>query len=371
MLKLKKVRILSALVLIALLIGCMPMLAQASGSFSAYVKSSRMKVYSDAQMNQYCGSLKEKTIVTVEAYSGDTALIRYKGRTGYAKISDMGTVESIADQAVTTCSTYVFKSASTSSARVRVGKGVSVNVLAVKGSCAMVERSGNVGYMYLAHLHIEGQEIEELPEFGGNANNNSGNNSFGGDLNDQQNNNSGNGSGGANDNNTSGGASNKDEGKKDELSTADKLLASGNLSNEETIFVFAVKKMGYNPAAACGLLANIKAESGFRPNASGDSGASYGICQWYSARKTRMINWCDKNGHDYTTLEGQLYFLQYELEKYYPSVHKYLKSVDNDAQGAYEAGYYFCYHFEAPANRASKSNTRGNTAKNTYFAKYA
>lgn len=366
MIKNKKARIISAFLLIVLLIGCMPVVAQASGSFSAYVKSSRMKVYADAQMNTYCGSLAQKTIVTVKAYSGGVAQISYKGRIGYAKISDLDTVESIADKAVTTRSTYVYKSASTGSARVKVGKGVSVNVLAVKGSCAMVERNGNVGYMYAAHLKIEGQAIEDLPIFGGNddASADSGNNSFSNDLNGQQNNNS---SG----NNSSDNAQDKEENKKENISTADKLLASGNLSNEEMIFVFAVKEMGYNPAAACGLLANIKAESGFRPNASGDSGASYGICQWYSARKTRMMNWCQNNDYDYTTLEGQLYFLQYELKTYYPSVHKYLKSVSNDAQGAYEAGYYFCYHFEAPANRASKSATRGNTAKNTYYSKYA
>lgn len=352
MIKNKKIRILSMLLLIVLLVGCMPIVAQASSSFSAYVKSGSVKVYGDAQLNNYLGSLSQKTVVTVKAYSGDVAQISYKGKTGYAKISDLGTVESIADKAVTDRATYVYKSASTNSARVKVSKGVSVNVLATKGNCAMVERNGNIGYMYLSHLTIEGQEIEDLPTFGGNESADSSTNT--GSSNQE--------------NNTS-----KDEVVKDEVetSTVDKLLASGNLSNEEMIFVFAVKQMGYSPAAACGLLANIKAESNFKPNASGDSGASYGICQWYSSRKTRLITWCQSNGHDYTTLEGQLYFLQYELEKYYPSVHKYLKNVSNDAQGAYDAGYYFCYNFEAPANRASKSATRGNSAKNTYYPKYA
>lgn len=346
MIKNKKARILSALLLVVLLIGCMPVVAQASSSFSAYVKSGSMKVYGDAQLKNHSGTLPQKTIVTVKTYSGDVAQISYKGKTGYAKISDLGTVESIADKAVTNRSTYVYKSASTSSARVKVSKGVSVNVLAIKGNCAMVERSGNIGYMYLSHLNIEGRETEDLPTFGGDTTTDSPN---------QENN------------------SVKDETVSDEkeTTTVDKLLASGNLSNEEMIFVFAVKKMGYSPAAACGLLANIKAESNFKPNANGDSGASYGICQWYSSRKTRLITWCQSNGHDYTTLEGQLYFLQYELEKYYPSVHKYMKNVSDNAQGAYDAGYYFCYNFEAPANRAARSATRGNSAKNSFYSKYA
>ncbi len=50
---------------------------------------------------------------------------------------------------------------------------------------------------------------------------------------------------------------------------------------------------------------------------------------------------------------------------------RYLKGVDNSADGAYDAGYYFCYHFEAPANRGSVAVKRGNTARDTYWKKYA
>ena len=50
---------------------------------------------------------------------------------------------------------------------------------------------------------------------------------------------------------------------------------------------------------------------------------------------------------------------------------KYISAVDNTADGAYDAGYYFCYHFEVPANRASRSVTRGNSARDTYWPKYA
>ncbi len=49
------------------------------------------------------------------------------------------------------------------------------------------------------------------------------------------------------------------------------------------------------------------------------------------------------------------------MENYYPKVMNYIRAVDNTADGAYDAGYYFCYHFEAPANRASRSDTRGDT----------
>jgi len=129
--------------------------------------------------------------------------------------------------------------------------------------------------------------------------------------------------------------------------------------------------LGIASAAACGVMGNIKYESGFRPTASGDSGTSYGICQWHAGRKSRLITWCGDNGYDYKTLEGQLYYLKYELTNYYTKVHNYLKTCPNTDQGAYDAGYYFCYHFEAPASRASKSVTRGNYAKNTVWARYS
>ena len=164
------------------------------------------------------------------------------------------------------------------------------------------------------------------------------------------------------------------ENKKEESSSAVSFAdayKSGKYSNEQLCYLFATQVMGYNRAAAAGLLANISAESGFRVNANGDAGQSFGICQWYSSRKTRLLNWCQNNGLDSASLAGQLYFLKYELETYYPSVHKYMKNVENSEQGAYDAGYYFCYHFEAPASKGTKSVSRGNKARSTYFPKYA
>ena len=35
--------------------------------------------------------------------------------------------------------------------------------------------------------------------------------------------------------------------------------------------------------------------------------------------------------------------------------------------GAYDAGYYFCFNFEAPAARTSQSTKRGNYAKDTLY----
>ena len=44
----------------------------------------------------------------------------------------------------------------------------------------------------------------------------------------------------------------------------------------------------------------------------------------------------------------------------------YTASADN----AYNAGYYWCYTYEVPANRESVAKSRGNVAKNTYWPEF-
>lgn len=141
-------------------------------------------------------------------------------------------------------------------------------------------------------------------------------------------------------------------------------------ANETAIFNYLTGTMGLNKAAACGVLANIAAESAFSPTAVGDAGKSYGICQWYSTRFTALKNYCTKYGYKYNTLTGQLNYLNYELTKSYSSILSHLKSVSNNASGAYDAAYYWCYYFEIPADRKNQSIARGNLAKNTYYPAY-
>ena len=337
-------------------------------SFSAAVKVKSMKVYADASGQSYLGSLSKKTIVTVEEYEGGVARIRYNGMTGYAKVSDMRTVESFAKKAKTNTNTRVYQQPDASSASVSVKSGVSMNVLGISGGIAMVEKDGKVGYVKAAHLNIEGQAnggvtipeeiLNRLPA----------------DVVDEI---------------ESGNMSQsqledlkrrleemeaaREDAEREEASspeTIEQAFASGKYSNEQLCFAFAVKVMGYNKAAAAGLLANINAESGFRPAINGDSGTSYGICQWHASRKIRLLSWCESKDMDASTLSAQLYFLKHELETYYPSVNRYMKNVENSAQGAYDAAYYFCYNFEAPANRVNQSVSRGNSARNTYYPRY-
>lgn len=420
-------KLMAALLLAALLTCALPA-ALASASFKAVVTSKSMKVYAKSEPHDLLGALPRGTEVTVKDYSGDVALISWNGKTGLAKVSDMKAVAESAGRAsqddddddtaetasrselssartmvtnqsakvyrkaskssdsvkisagttvkllatsdgwgkverggkvgyirlsclsdpddvddtgddddlvtyngkavVTTASCKVYASPSTSSSHVTVSKGTQLSLLAVKGDWARVERGGIVGYMSASKL-ADKADVEEEEEIVA-----------------------------SNDVITAEIRPDEDEGG----------IFSG--TNEQIIFKFLTREAGYSIAAACGIMANIKYESGYKTTSVGDSGTSYGICQWHLGRKTRLINWCKKNGYDYTSLKGQLYYLKYELKTYYPKVHNYVKGVSNNAQGAYDAGYYFCYHFEAPASPATRSVTRGNYAMNTLWGRY-
>ena len=146
-------------------------------------------------------------------------------------------------------------------------------------------------------------------------------------------------------------------------------------ANEMEIFQYLTNDLGLNEAGAVGVLANIRAESGYRQNALGDKNSagvytSYGLCQWHNQRWANLINYCIEQGEDWQTVHGQMRYLQYELENGYKSVLNALRSVENTAQGAYDAGYVFCYRFEIPANREQKSDQRGRVARDEFWPRF-
>ena len=134
---------------------------------------------------------------------------------------------------------------------------------------------------------------------------------------------------------------------------------------EYQCFMFFKDTLGFNTAVACGILANIYCESSFqynqKPVMDSNGKYSYGLCQWNGGRYNTgdanhgLIAWCNANNLDYTSLIGQLKFLEYELSKYTSMTTK-LKSLSNTAQGAFKAAYIYCETFERPAKVTYFSN---------------
>ena len=417
MIQRKTAALLITVLLLALAAGSLPA-ALAESSFQAVVAVESMAVYSQAESHDYLGALPKGTQVTVEAYSDGVALINYRGYCGLARVKDMKAVAQAAAPAAkseTTLSkpviavrdTRIYKKASTRSRYITVAAGTSMTLLAVNGNCAKVERGGAVGYTAYSHLGEPGSALQttETPAAETQAAQPAETTekpaevktgsapvvttqstriyrkastssayvtvekgtkltliAISGNCAKVQ-------SGKAVGYTTLDCLASDTSGSESAVQTADSK-ASNSFSSESTeyvIYKFLVGEMGLNRAAAMGVLANIKYESVYSPTIGGDGGTSYGLCQWHLGRKTNLINWCKQNDLDYTTVEGQLRFLQYELATRYPAVLSYLKKVDNTAEGAYDAAYYFCFNYEAPAARTSQSKARGNYAKNTLF----
>ena len=271
--------------------------------------------------------------VKLLAVNGDWALIECNGNYGFTKASIVSVVDTAtptpspsatpepeqpdysdllpnAKDAVINTDTKVYKFADLSSTSMDISKGTQVRLLAVNGDWALIERDGAYGFTNAAHVS---EAVQPTPDPGD-------------------------------------------------------YFESDKYSNEEKCYLFLTGEMGLNRAAASGILANIRRESNFNP-ASGSS--YYGLCQWGGGRLSNLKSFCSKNGYSSSSLEGQLRFLWHELQNSYPSILRDLQSVPNTAQGAYDAGYLFCYDYERPAAKETSSVSRGNLARDTYFPKYA
>ncbi|MBR6220220.1 MAG: hypothetical protein IKQ80_06645 [Clostridia bacterium] len=367
--------------------------ALAESAVQAVVSVESMNVYAPEAPHALMGTLPKGTQVTVTARSGDAVMIRCGDRTGVARASDLARATETPAQAetgkamVANRDSRVYSKASTSSRYTGISAGDSVELLAVNGDVARVKRDGKVGYMAYSHLSEPGAQTQtaqatvEMTAVNVPAVTNQSAKVYAsaamtgksvrvdkgfsvtlvavqGDIAKVQ----------------RGSAVGyirlsalSKAGEKSAAAAKSDANPFAQGSNERTIYAYLTGEIGYNRAAAMGVMANIKYESSYNPNCNGDGGTSYGICQWHAGRKNNLICYCDEYGLDYTTLEGQLQFLKYELASRYPAVHSYLKNVENTADGAYDAGYYFCFNFEAPAARTSQSTKRATYAMETLF----
>lgn len=175
------------------------------------------------------------------------------------------------------------------------------------------------------------------------------------------------------------------------------LFSVTNNSNEEKIFKYLTETMGYNIAAACGVMANIYCESAFIPTNlensyerklgftdvsytyAVDSGsynnfvrdtAGYGLCQWtFWTRKQGLLDFAKSQGKSIGDLTMQMGFMHKEITDTATDI--YAREIPNTSYGAYKVGYYYCEKYERPAQTADeKSVYRGNLAMNSYWPEY-
>lgn len=156
-----------------------------------------------------------------------------------------------------------------------------------------------------------------------------------------------------------------------EETNAAERSVTGN-QNEIKIYRWLRDTLGCNEAVACGILANISDESKFSPTAERiekDGRPSYGICQWHDSRLDKLKSFCRERGLNYSSLDAQLRFLQYELKNSEKEAWKAMQGIENTASGAYRAGDTWARKFERCTSAAFKP--RAKSAQNTYWPVYA
>ncbi|MDE6832922.1 MAG: hypothetical protein K2J39_01545 [Ruminococcus sp.] len=88
--------------------------------------------------------------------------------------------------------------------------------------------------------------------------------------------------------------------------------------------------------------------------------ASYGICQWNGERYDNLRSWCTYNGYDYSSLDGQLAYLDHELYGRFYYVYNQLMTGGT----VWDMAYIWASQFEICSN--AYWYTRGDNAVYLY-----
>ncbi len=330
-----------------------------SCDLEALVSTASLSVYAKASASSTkLGSLKKNTRVNVYAYNGTWAYIELEGHFGYCKKAYLKLVPAATPtpqptptpddslygltkcdpvDAVTKAKVKVYAQPDTKSTYLGyISKNTQLQVIALSAKWALIELAGRQGYTQLSGLKKLSPAVTPTPT----------------------------------PTPTPSPTPTPAPTPAPTYTSTDPLFLNTSTSNEQKIYEYLTAHTPYNEAVACGILANIKQESNFSPT-SGKGSNYQGLCQWSTTRFAILVSWCEKQGFDPYSLEGQVKFLYYDLSQRYTLYNKALLQIENTSEGAYEAGYYFCYHYERPASLESSSVKRGTRARDVYWVKYA
>lgn len=143
---------------------------------------------------------------------------------------------------------------------------------------------------------------------------------------------------------------------------AQEVIEWCDLPVEERVWDFLINEMGLSEAGACGIMANIAAESNFDYTV--DITWGYGLVAWCGGRREAAKETEAEYGN---RLVGQLRHIEKELNGAYAGVLEKIQAVSNDAAGAYKAGRIFCLEYEIPVNMYPKASYRGAYARDVLW----
>lgn len=124
------------------------------------------------------------------------------------------------------------------------------------------------------------------------------------------------------------------------------------MTKRQQAVAFFVSK-GWTLAQAAGIVANLEAESGLRPDAVGDGGRAYGIGQWHPPRQANFAAVMGKDIRG-SSFEDQLAFVHAELQ----GTEKAAGTALAKCSTAAEAGACVSRFYERPADREGEATKR-------------
>jgi len=128
--------------------------------------------------------------------------------------------------------------------------------------------------------------------------------------------------------------------------------SSDKYVSKEAVRAYLSNKMDANHVA--GIMANIQAESGFRPGVLGDNNTSGGLFQHHDVRFTKMINAAGGQGKWQSNWKGQIDFALSE-----PAGKQYLSLRFNSPE---QASRWWTINFEIPKDKMRVASIRSRSA---------
>ena len=126
---------------------------------SATVNSSSARIYSSDSTSSSSAPLEKGMSVSVKDVSGSWARVSVKGVTGYVPVKYLKTKSASRYKAYTNKSTYVYKSASSSSGKVSVGVNTKLYVVGVSGDYLRVQNASGSKTGYVAASAVSRSKV--------------------------------------------------------------------------------------------------------------------------------------------------------------------------------------------------------------------
>lgn len=129
--------------------------------------------------------------------------------------------------------------------------------------------------------------------------------------------------------------------------SADEQIKSDGTVSPLAVYNYLMTKSGMDSNKAKGIIANLQAESNFKPASVGDNGMSYGMFQHYDTRRDKMVAACPNWRTDW---KCQVNFALSESAS--------LTYLRTDFLTAEDASRWWTMHWEIPANAQLQADNR-------------